>query len=113
MMKNKNNRNRILLIARSLIVYVVFIASWIFILVAIFIIGFEALYFLKEGSWLNISVIAGLKWCGMGWAKDPKYWEGLHHVLKNTPLWLILPLVAIALRFFSKGTNAHSDDLKN
>ena len=82
--------------------YLVFISSWIFLLVTIFIFGFEFLYFAKEGGLLNISIINGLEMCSLEWAEYPKYWNGLHHLLDKIPLWFILPLITIGLRFCSK-----------
>jgi hypothetical protein len=85
--------------------YLVLISSWIFLLITIFIVGLEFLYFAKEGDLLNISVLDGLKMCSLKWAKDPTYWEGSHHILKKIPLWIVLLPITLGLRFYSKKIN--------
>ena len=85
--------------------YLVLISSWVFLLITIFIFGLESLYYAKEGGLLNISILAGLKMCGLKWAEDPTYWEGLHHIFKKIPLWIALLLITLGLRFYSKKIN--------
>ena len=64
--------------------------------------GLEALYYLKEGGPLNLSVIAGLKSCGLAWADDPQFLHGLHQLLKRIPAWTSLFLLAAILYAASK-----------
>jgi hypothetical protein len=66
----------------------------IFAVMALAVFGLQALYFLKEGGLLSVSVIDGLKALDVPWASDPHILAPMHQLLKSVPL-------ALALLFFA------------
>jgi hypothetical protein len=72
-----------------------------FLGMALAVLGLQALYYLKEGGLLPMSLVDGLQTLNVGWANDPNVLLGLHEALKQLPLSLIF-LVLASVFFFVK-----------
>lgn len=72
-----------------------------FLIIALPILGLQAIYYLKEGGLLPVSVVDGLQFLNIRWADDPNVLLGLHKVLAQIPLSPILLSLA-ALCYFSR-----------
>jgi hypothetical protein len=73
----------------------------VFLLIALAVLGLQGLYYLKEGGLLALSLVDGLKILNVAWADDPTILLGLHQVLKNVPLSVVLLFLA-AVCYLSK-----------
>ena len=73
----------------------------VFAVMALAVFGLQALYFLKEGGLLPVSLIDGLRALNVPWASDPHILMPLHQLLKSVPLALVLLFFA-ALCFLVK-----------
>ncbi len=57
-----------------------------FLVLALAVFGLQAIYFLKEGGILPLSLIDALQGLQIPWASDPTRLEAMHAVLKSVPL---------------------------
>lgn len=73
-----------------------------FLVMALPVLGLQALYYLKEGGLLPISVVDGLRALNVGWADDPNMLIGLHEVLDRTPLSPVLLSLAALCYFLGR-----------
>jgi hypothetical protein len=73
-----------------------------FLVMALAVFSLQALYFLKEGGILPVSVVDGLQALQVPWASDPKSLEALHEVLKSMPLTLVFLFFAAICYFVKK-----------
>ena len=73
-----------------------------FLVLALPVVGLQALYFLKEGGLLPVSIVDGLRFLRLGWAEDPHTLAWLHALLKQAPLSPVLLSLA-AICFFLRG----------
>lgn len=69
------------------------------LVLAVPLIGLQALYYLKEGGPLPFSMVDGLRFLNVGWAQDPGSFVWLHEALKQIPLSPVLLSLA-ALCYF-------------
>ena len=70
-----------------------------FLVMVLPVLGLQALYYLKEGGLLPVSIVDGLRLINVGWAEDPNMLLGLHEVLKRIPLSPVFLFLA-ALCYF-------------
>ena len=70
-----------------------------FLVMALPVLGLQALYYLKEGGLLPMSIVDGLQVLNISWASDPNIMLGLHEALKKIPLSPVLLSLA-ALCYF-------------
>ncbi len=72
------------------------IGGWVIVL-GLIVFGFQIYEYLRTGSWLSVSVISTLAWCGIApianWAAVPNDWIGLHRILSMIPTSLALIVV--------------------
>ena len=77
----------------------------VFAVMALAVFGLQALYFLKEGGLLPVSVIDALKALDVPWASDPHILAPVHQLLKSVPLALVLLFFAAICYFVKKRWN--------
>lgn len=65
-----------------------------FLAMAFPVLGLQALYYLKEGGWLPVTIVDGLRVLNVGWASDPHIMLELHAFLKQIPLAPVLLFLA-------------------
>jgi len=84
-------------IASVFIFLPIFLAFYACVVLPIPIIGWQIYSYLKTGEWLPISMLDGLAWLGLDWARIPNQpnWVGLHEILTFMPLSIGLWLVAL------------------
>lgn len=73
-----------------------------FLVTALPVLGLQALYFLKEGGLLPISIIDGLRLLNIGWAQDANVLIGLHGALAHVPLSPVLLSLAALCSFVGR-----------
>lgn len=78
-----------------------------FLAMALPVVGLQALYYLKEGGWLPVTIVDGLKVLNVGWASDPNIMLGLHEVLKQIPLSPVLLSLAALCYFVRRRVTKH------
>lgn len=78
-----------------------------FLAMALPVLGLQALYYLKEGGWLPVTLVDGLKVLNVGWASDPHVMLELHAFLKQIPLVPILLSLAALCYLVKKRMTKH------
>lgn len=72
------------------------------LVLALPLIGLQALYYLKEGGLLPFSMLDGLRFLNVGWAEDPTSFVWLHEMLKHTQLSPVLLFLAVLCYFLAR-----------
>lgn len=65
------------------------------ILCGLAVFAYQAYWWLRMSYWFSISIITGLRWLDVSWARAPWDWLGLHALLDFIPLSLALPIVGL------------------
>lgn len=61
------------------------------------LVGFQIYTYLRTAFWEPMSLIDGLAYLGLGWAKDPKDWSGAWEMADKVPLSAVFILLGIYL----------------
>lgn len=67
------------------------------VLCGLAVVGWQAYYWLRHSAWVPLSVVDGLRFIGVEWARSPRDWIGLWKVFDFLPLAVGVPAVGLLL----------------
>lgn len=84
-------------IKRKIDIFFIAIFFWLTALIPLGMVGWQVYGFLRNGTWISMSMLEPFKWLNVKWAYAPTDWVGLHSVLGWIPLSVGAFLVLLAL----------------